>query len=138
MPTLIMIKAGEFQFAAEFNDSPTAIAIADALPLSGSVNQWGGELYFHAPVSADLEPDSREVLKAGELAYWPPGKMFCIFFGSTPASIGNDIRAASNVNVVGRITSDLTELWNISDGEKITVRISCYPERVGVEPHPRP
>ncbi len=122
MPIGITISAGHVEIKAELNDSPTAQAIARALPLAGVGNRWGGEIYFKVPVAAELEPDSRDVLEAGELAYWPPGKMFCLFFGSTPASQGSEIRAASDVNVVGQIAGDLTELWSVPDGQEVTLQ----------------
>ena len=85
MPRKIVITAGQTQVEAELNDNPTAASIADALPIKAKAQRWGGEIYFSIPVTADLEPDSREVLQAGELGYWPTGKAFCIFFGPTPA-----------------------------------------------------
>jgi len=60
-------------------------------------------------------------MEAGELAYWPPGQAFCIFFGPTPASKGNEIRAASAVNIVGRITGDLSGLVDVPDGAEVKI-----------------
>ena len=48
-------------------------------------------------------PTAKEVVEIGDMAYWPEGSCFCIFWGRTPASKGNEIRAASEVNVFGRI-----------------------------------
>lgn len=70
---------------AELYETPTGIAIAKALPITGSVNCWGGEIYFSVPVSEPLEAESRDILEPGELGYWPTGQAFCIFFGATPA-----------------------------------------------------
>ena len=67
------------------------------------MNTWGHEFYFDIGVQADQEPDASDVVDVGDLAYWPPGMAFCVFFGRTPASHGNEVRAASPVNVVGRI-----------------------------------
>ena len=82
---------------------PTADAIWDALPIARTVNTWGHEYYFDIGVQADPEPDASDVVEVGDLAYWPPGLAFCVFFGRTPASQGNEVRAASPVNVVGRL-----------------------------------
>jgi len=117
----IAIVAGGVQIRAELDDTPTAEAMAAALPVEGRVNRWGGEIYFAVSVDVDLEDGAREVLRAGELAYWPPGKMFCIFFGATPASSGDEIRAASAVNVFGRVTGDLKGLWDVPDGALVSV-----------------
>jgi hypothetical protein len=117
----IQIASGEIAIQAELYDTPTGKAIAAALPISGTVNRWGGEIYFSVPVSAGLEKDSRGVLAVGEIAFWPPGNAFCIFFGATPASQADECRAASNVNVFGRITDDPGPLWNIKDGAQIRI-----------------
>ena len=85
-------------------DTPTADAIWEALPIARTVNTWGHEFYFEIGVLADQEPDASDVVDIGDLAYWPPGLAFCIFFGRTPATQGNEVRAASPVNVVGRIS----------------------------------
>jgi hypothetical protein len=68
-----------------------------------------------------LESGARDVLKAGEIGYWPPGTALCIFFGPTPASQGNEIRAASEVSIVGRVEGKLEELWNVPDGAQVTI-----------------
>ena len=117
----ISIKAGKVHVLAELNDSPTAIAISDALPIKGQVNRWGGEIYFSIPISAELESDSREVLEEGELGYWPPGNAFCIFFGLTPASQDNEIKATSAVNIIGKIRGDWSGLWHVQDGDEIVI-----------------
>ncbi|UCC22992.1 MAG: hypothetical protein JSW23_02675, partial [Planctomycetota bacterium] len=83
--------------------------------------RWGGEIYFAIAVTAGLEEDSREVLEAGELGYWPTGKAFCIFFGPTPASAGDEIRAASAVNILGKVKGDLSRLWDVADGADVLI-----------------
>ncbi len=117
----VTITAGAVVVEAELFDTITAEKITAALPIEGSVNRWGGEIYFTVPVDADAESDGRDVLCAGELGYWPPGKAFCVFFGPTPASSGDEIRAASNVNVFGKVTGDISLLWDIDDGAKVIV-----------------
>ncbi|MBN2131038.1 MAG: hypothetical protein JW741_16165 [Sedimentisphaerales bacterium] len=121
MPKQIIITAGPTTVRAELNDSPTARAIAAVLPIEARASRWGGEIYFTIDVEADLEDGAREVVEAGELAFWPPGRAFCVFFGSTPASSGSEIRAASPVNVVGRVTDDLAPLWDVADGTRVSV-----------------
>jgi hypothetical protein len=91
----IIIKAGEIEARAELNQSATAMAIWQALPIEGAANTWGEEVYFRIPVSQDLEADARELVELGDLAYWPQGEAFCIFFGATPISGPGEIRPAS-------------------------------------------
>ncbi len=117
----IQITAGDVTIDAEIYDTPTGKAIVEMLSIQGTVNRWGGEVYFTIPVSVPLESGSREVLEPGELAYWPPGKAFCIFFGPTPASQSDECRAASAVNIFGKVSGDLDKLWNIKDGTEIIV-----------------
>jgi hypothetical protein len=121
MAEAIKITAGQVQFEAELNDSPTAKSIFKSLPIKSNGNRWGGEIYFSIPVEAGLEADSRDVLEAGELGYWPTGKAFCIFFGPTPASQGDEIRAASAVNIIGKLKGDLSQLPNVPDGADILI-----------------
>ncbi len=117
----IVLKVGSNVFEAELNDSVTGKAIYGALPIRAKGQRWGGEIYFDIPVSCELEEDSREVLEEGELGYWPPGKAFCIFFGPTPASGGDEIRAASAVNIVGRMKGNLSGLWDVPDGAEVFI-----------------
>lgn len=117
----IAIKAGGKDFEAELNDSATGKAIYEALPIRAKGQRWGGEIYFSVPVSCELEKDSREVVQEGELGYWPPGTAFCIFFGPTPASGGDEIRAASAVNVVGRMKGDWSGLWGVPHGAEVRI-----------------
>jgi hypothetical protein len=119
MSEKIKITAGQVQVEAELNDSPTAKSVAEALPIKAKGNRWGGEIYFPIPVEAELEADSRDVLEAGELGYWPTGSAFCIFFGPTPASQADEIRAASAVNIIGKVKGDLSQLPNVDDGADI-------------------
>ena len=124
MARRITITAGKTRFEAQLNDTATALAIMEALPIEARASRWGGEIYFSIPVEAGVETGAREVVQAGEIGYWPPGSAFCIFFGRTPASEGDEIRAASAVNIVGRIQGDLDNLWNIPNGAKVSLRES--------------
>jgi len=56
------------------------------------------------------------------VGYWPPGTALCIFFGPTPASRGEEIRAASAVNMVGKMVGDPTVFKKASPGARVEVR----------------
>ena len=105
MPRAIKITAGTVSVRAELNDSRTAVAIAAALPIRERGQTWGDEIYFDIGLALAGE-SPREVVELGDLGYWPPGQAFCIFFGPTPMSRGDEIRPASAVNVVGRVLDD--------------------------------
>ena len=120
----IKITAGGVRVTGELFNTATAKAILEALPITGQAQRWGGEIYFSIPVSAELEPEARDVLEAGELGYWPTGNAFCIFFGKTPASQAEEIRAASDVNVFGKVTDDIGPLWDVLSGAEIVVELA--------------
>lgn len=122
--TAIIIKTEKYQFEAELFDTPTAKTIIEKLPLKGSASLWGGEIYFSIPVEINIESDAREILNPGELGYWPTGSAFCIFFGPTPVSTDGKPKAASAVNVFGKLTGDLNNLKNIEYAEDIEVHLS--------------
>ena len=98
----------------------TEEAIWNALPIEGKANRWGDEIYFSIPVNVGLE-EGQEVVSVGDVAYWPPGKAFCIFFGPTPASRGNEARAYSPVNVFAKIVGDASVFKKVKNGEEIRV-----------------
>jgi len=115
----IRITAGQVTAQAVLNDSPTARKIWDALPIEGRGNTWGDEIYFGIPVDARPEKDAREIVAVGELGYWPPGTAFCIFFGRTPASTDDRPRAASAVNIIGKVLGDATAFKAVASGTKV-------------------
>jgi uncharacterized protein len=115
----ITISAGNLATEAELNESPTALKVWDALPIEGRASTWGDEIYFEIPVSAPQEPDARADVAVGELGYWPVGSAFCIFFGPTPASSGEEPRAYSPVNILGRVLGDAARFRGVRSGTAI-------------------
>ena len=99
----VLIRVGDVDLDCEWNDSATAEAIRQSLPIAGRGNYWGGEIYFEVPVHAPREESARDVVEPGTVAYWPDGHCLCVFWGPTPASDGEECRAASPVNIVGRV-----------------------------------
>jgi uncharacterized protein len=116
----IRITAGSVKADAVLDDSNTAQAVWDALPLSIPGDTWGDEIYFGIPVKAKPERP-QETVEIGDLGYWPPGPAFCICFGRTPASRGHEIRPASPVNVFGRVLGDPTVFKKVSAGTPIRI-----------------
>ena len=118
----INIVTSEVEMEGLLNDTDTAAAILEKLPVRGRVNTWGEEIYFEIPVA--MEPEQAvEVVEEGELAYWPAGRCFCIFFGKTPASTETEIKPASPVTLVGRLLGDPKEWGAVPDGREITLEI---------------
>lgn len=117
----ILIRSGKIELMAELNDSPTARAIFASLPLSAEANTWGDEVYFQVPVDQKLDLTAVELVEAGDLAYWPTGRAFCIFFGPTPVSREGEIRPASAVNPIGKAIGDARVLKSVRDGDPVIV-----------------
>ncbi len=118
----IKIFSHEIEIEAELENTLTAKEIYESLPLDGAVNLWGDEIYFVIPVKIDAEKDATEVVEKGDVAYWPEGSCFCIFFGKTPESTDEEIKAASKVNIFGKITGDLSILKTVKNGDLIVVK----------------
>jgi len=121
MARRITITIGSLKVTGELNHSLTADAFWEKLPMAGSTNTWGDEIYFSIPFKADLERGARDVMEKGEIAYWPPGKAFCIFFGPTPMSLGDEIRAASPVSALGKIVGDPGVFRAVKDGMAVRI-----------------
>jgi hypothetical protein len=117
----IVITAGQVTAEAELTDSKTARAIWDALPIEAKAETWGDEIYFDIGLTAAPE-SPKETVESGDLGYWPPGRAFCIFFGPTPMSRGDEIRPASAVNVVGRLAGDPKVFKTVRAGARVTLR----------------
>jgi hypothetical protein len=100
----------------------TAEALRQALPFESRARRWGDEVYFETPAVAEEERTS-ELVNVGDVAYWPPGRALCLFFGPTPISGPGEIRPASPVNVIGRVVEGLDVLRRVVNGEKVRVEL---------------
>lgn len=116
----IRITAGSVSTEAKLDGSKTAQAIWDVLPLTAKAETWGEEIYFAIPVHLK-EEIPKDVVEIGDLGYWPSGNGFCIFFGPTPASRGQEIRPASPVNVFGRIVGDAKVFKKVRSGATVSI-----------------
>jgi hypothetical protein len=117
----IRMVIGDVTLEAELFDTPTADAIFSALPFESTASTWGEEVYFSTPVSAELEPDARDVVQAGELAFWVEGDSIAIGFGRTPISQGDEIRLAARTNIWGRVLGDVRILKSAKAGEPVSL-----------------
>lgn len=121
MERKIKITAGAVEAEAELLTTSTADEIWNALPFEADCSLWGDEIYFTIPISHPLEQDAREIVEKGDLGFWPQGPAFCVFFGPTPISSGNEIKPASAVNVFGRVIGDSTVFKQVATGTPVKV-----------------
>ena len=119
----IRIAVGDIEVSAGLDESDTAAGVLDILPITGTVNLWGEEIYFPIPLARE-EENAREVGAVGDIAYWPRGQAMCIFLGRTPVSQGDEPRAVSPVNVIGQVEADGAArlLGAVKQGDSITIR----------------
>ena len=117
----IQISTGNLTLTATLNELETANQLWESLPITGRVQIWGDEIYFSIPVNVEEELGSQETVRAGTVAYWPPGSALCLFWGPTPVSAPGEIRPASAVNVVGILDNDPTLLAQVPSEAEIIV-----------------
>ena len=117
----LRITIGTVALRLKLFDTPTAKAIFDQTPFEASAHTWGEEVYFQTPVKAQKEPDAKDVVEAGEIAFWVEGACIAIGFGRTPLSKDNEIRLAAKTNIWATALDDVTQLRAVRDGDAVIV-----------------
>ena len=121
--TKLVIKVGPISLVAELLDTPTAKEILEHVPFTSSANTWGDEVYFDTPIVTSKEADARDIVEAGELAFWVEGSCIAIGFGPTPISQGDEIRLAAKTNIWGKSLTDVRLLAKVKDGDPVSVEV---------------
>ena len=117
----LKITIGGVILTAQLRHTPTADALYDAAPFDSQASTWGEEVYFSAPVEAARETDARDVVEAGELAFWIEGSSIAIGFGRTPISRGDEIRLAAATNIWADAVEDVRRLAAVNPGDAVRV-----------------
>ena len=115
----IIISTEHLRMEAILVEGSSADIFWNTLPITGRANTWGDEIYFSVNLQMPLDDNASDIVESGDIAFWPPGSAFCIFFGRTPASLGDEVRAASAVNVLGKIDGDEREFRSVPSGEEV-------------------
>ncbi len=118
---IIRITIGKTIIDAELLSTPTAQAIEQSLPFGSKAQTWGDEVYFETPVVTELEDDAKDIVEAGEIAFWPQGNCVAIGFGPTPMSKGNEIQLAAKTNIFAKALSDVLELKSVKAGDFVFI-----------------
>ena len=117
----IRMLAGKARFEIALDDTPTAQALLEALPFESVAQTWGEEVYFEAPVNANLEPDARQTVEPGTVCFWVEGSALALPWGRTPISTDARPKLVSPCNVLGRILGDAQALAQVKSGERVKV-----------------
>jgi hypothetical protein len=121
--TKLILKIGPISLVAELLDTPTAKEILKHVPFTSSANTWGDEVYFDTPVTTSKEANAKDIVDAGELAFWVEGSCIAIGFGPTPISQGDEIRLAAKTNIWGKALTDVKLLSKVKDGDPVSVAL---------------
>ena len=119
----LILRIGPISLVAKLLDTPTAKEILKHVPFTSTVNIWGDEVYFDTPISVSKEADAKDIIKAGELAFWVEGSCVAIGFGPTPISQGNEIRLAAKTNIWGQSLTDVKLLTKAKNGDQVSIEI---------------
>lgn len=120
MQKRMKIRAGSVVLEAQLNETRTAAAVFEALPITGQASTWGDEIYFSIPLHLEIE-NGKDLVQTGDVGYWPDGHSLCLFFGPTPISHGDEIRPASPVTIVGKMVGDPKILRTVPPGSDIVI-----------------
>ena len=117
----ISIEIGDVTLSGELDDSDLAQEFASLLPQTISMQRVGGGREFYGGIDGSLnydEADAQTTFENGDIAYWFSGNGLCLLYDNQV----EEPEVESGIIVIGKITSDFSELHNMAD--TITVRVS--------------
>ncbi len=92
-------------------NTETSKIISKYKGFKSNIKTWGEEIYFKTPITGvKLEKSAIDIIEYGEVAYWVEGSSIAIGFGPTPASLSNEIRLVTKVNIWAKFNSNLIDI----------------------------
>lgn len=125
----VHLKIGERDLRVNLYPTGAAEHIEAVLPATVSMARWGDEYYGNCHIATEIEQGARQDMEIGEIALWPEGNALCIFFGPTPASRGEEPRAISPVNPVGRIDGEPEEVASFFRALPDSITVHLFSEQ---------
>ncbi len=119
--TYYFINIGNVEFQIHLKDTFTAREIKKNIPLKGNCKKWGKEFYFYTKLNIPLEIDAKQIVRLGEIAYWPSGGAIAVGFGPTPISSGSEIKLVEKCNIWAYTTYDLKKLETLVCPKEILI-----------------
>ena len=121
--TQLSIQVGDLTLSAELYDTQLAKDFAALLPQTISMQRVGGGREFYGSIDGNLnydEADSQTTFENGEIAYWYSGNGLCLLYDNQVEKPEVD----SGIIIIGKITSDFSELHNLEDNITATISIT--------------
>lgn len=116
----IVMRFGQTEVGATLNDSETARAFAEKLPVTIRVSGTGIDLCGRMP--SELPYEQRQVHRGwrdGDVNYNPGGGWFAVLF----ADEENSMRYGGQVNI-GRVDGDLAVLRELSGSYDLSIKMA--------------
>ena len=114
----VFVHIDKYCFELELNKTDAAKLFKNFLPATIEMKRWGDQFYGSSPVQLEQDLNAMAAMGVGDVAYWPPGGIICIFFGPTPSSPGPTPQFASPGMVLGQLKGDISVLREL--GSKTT------------------
>ena len=109
----ISIEIGDVTLSGELDDSDLAQEFASLLPQTISMQRVGGGREFYGGIDGSLtydEADAQTTFENGDIAYWFSGNGLCLLYDNQV----EEPEVKSGIIVIGKITSDFSELHNMA------------------------
>lgn len=121
--TPITITSGSQKFEAVLDDSETAAAFAEMLPMTLSMQRVGGGREFYGAMDSALPYDSADAqtdFENGDIAFWLGGNGLCLLYNDQVEEPG----ISAGIIVFGKMTSDLSGFFDMEDDAEMVIELA--------------